>query len=165
MQAEEEYERSRLAVEAEEDRKRRAKEEALRERLDAEGRMREENERSTAITQKLKVRPNNNGLFRVAEAKAKEARVQKTGMAFKDKLMGKVAARKAKEAAEAEEARKKKEAEDLAAKLSALDDPKKKAAVREPVFYETAAAPRRLPKTRGCGRRRGRDPEIPDPMP
>ncbi|KAH8073732.1 hypothetical protein JL720_10802 [Aureococcus anophagefferens] len=105
MQAEEEYERQRLAVEAEEERKRKAKEEALRERLDAEGRMKEENERSTMITNTLKVRPTNAGLFRVAKQK-------RASIAFKDKLLGKVAQRRATVAAA-------KQAEEEAAKLEA----------------------------------------------
>ena len=105
MQAEEEYERQRLAVEAEEERKRKAKEEALRERLDAEGRMKEENERSTMITNTLKVRPTNAGLFRVAKQK-------RASVAFKDKLLGKVAQRRATVAAT-------KQAEEEAAKLEA----------------------------------------------
>ncbi|KAH8047646.1 hypothetical protein JL722_12906 [Aureococcus anophagefferens] len=98
-------ERQRLAVEAEEERKRKAKEEALRERLDAEGRMKEENERSTMITNTLKVRPTNAGLFRVAKQK-------RASIAFKDKLLGKVAQRRATVAAA-------KQAEEEAAKLEA----------------------------------------------
>ncbi|KAH8047791.1 hypothetical protein JL721_12101 [Aureococcus anophagefferens] len=127
MQAEEEYERQRLAVEAEEERKRKAKEEALRERLDAEGRMKEENERSTMITNTLKVRPTNAGLFRVAKQK-------RASIAFKDKLLGKVAQRRATVAAA-------KQAEEEAAKLEA----------------EAAATARKMGDLRaGAGRRRRR---------
>ena len=115
MQAEEDYERDYMWQLAEEERIAKERADELRARLDAEGRMREENERAAAELAKLKAR-NMAGMFRAVEQNISDQRTKKIGNVFKGKLMNKVAQRR--KAAEEEARRKEAEAEELARQMA-----------------------------------------------
>ena len=131
MAAEEEYERMHMAEEAERERLRLLAEAELRARLDAEGRMREENERAASELAKLKTR-NVHGLFNVV----KQAKTGLNVDAFKGKLLGKVAAK-------GEAARLAAEAKALAERMAATDEEERRRLEAERLRLEAEEAARK----------------------
>jgi hypothetical protein len=136
MQAAEDYERDYMWQLAEEERIAKEKADELRARLDAEGRMREENERAAAELAKLKAR-NMAGMFRAVEQNISDQRTKKVGLAFKGKLMGKVAARR--KAAEEEAKRKEAEAEELARQMALAEEAERERLAAEKARLEREA--------------------------